>query len=88
MAELRPLPRNKRHPSDYRNDQEHRELARILSDLPDKHPARVAYMSGSWHGANTLSLVRLVAKRADLVDRLMEVYNAHAAATTHRTPQL
>ena len=88
MAAVRPLPPNKRHPSDYRDDQEHLEIARILSELPDKHPARVAYVSGSWEGANTLSLTRLLAKQMDLVDRLIEVYNAHAAATTHRTPQL
>ena len=88
MAEVRPLPPNKRHPSDYRNDQEHREIARILSELPDKHPARIAYSSGSWEGANTLSLMRFVVKRMDLVDRLLEVYTAHAGATTHRVPQL
>jgi hypothetical protein len=88
MSAVRPLPSNKRHPSDYRNDQEHKEIARLLSDLPDKHPARIAYASGSWEGANTLSLVRYLVKRMDLVDKLIEIYNAHAGATTHRAPQL
>jgi hypothetical protein len=88
MSALRPLPLSKRHPSDYRNDQEHREIARLLSELPDKHPARIAYASGAWEGANTLSLMRLLAKRMDLIDRLLEIYNAHAGATTHRAPQL
>lgn len=88
MSAVRPLPLNKRHPSDYRNDQEHREIARLLSELPDKHPARIAYASGAWEGANTLSLMRLLAKRIDLIDRLLEIYNAHAGATTHRAPQL
>ena len=88
MSALRPLPLNKRHPSDYRNEQEHLAVARILSELPDKHPARIAYSSGSWEGANTLSLIRYLVKRMDLVDRLIEIYNAHAGATTHRAPQL
>lgn len=88
MSAVRPLPRSKRHPSDYRNDQEHLEIARILSELPDRHPARIAYASGSWEGANTLSLMRFLLKRMDLVDRLLEVYTAHAGATTHRVPQI
>ncbi|HZQ74608.1 MAG TPA: hypothetical protein VFB08_16950 [Burkholderiales bacterium] len=88
MALLRPLPPEKRHPADYREDSEHAEIARILSDLPERHPARVAYASGAWEGANTLSLSRLVASRVDLVDRLIEVYSAHAAVAHSRAPQL
>lgn len=88
MSAVRPLPPSKRHPSDYRNDQEHLEIARILSELPDKHPARIAYASGAWEGANTLSLMRFLVKRMDIVDRLLEIYTAHAGATTHRAPQL
>lgn len=88
MSAVRPLPPSKRHPSDYRNDQEHLEIARILSELPDKHPARIAYASGSWEGANTISLMRLLVQRMDLVDRLLEIYAAHAGATTHRVPQI
>ena len=89
MASVRPLSRDKRHPSDYRDDAEHAQIALILSDLPPKHPARVAYASGSWEGANTLSLIRLVAKRPDLVDRLLAVYTAHAADARFRpAPQL
>lgn len=88
MSAVRPLPPDKRHPSDYRNDQEHGEIARLLSELPDQHPARIAYSSGSWEGANTLSLMRYLVKRMDLVDKLLEIYTAHAGATTHRVPQL
>src|SRR3954465_8368013 len=80
MATVHPLPQGRRHPSDYRDDDEHAEIARILSELPDRHPARVAYTSGSWDGANTLSLSRLVASRMDLVERLIAVYSDFATA--------
>ena len=89
MASVRPLPPEKRHPSDYRDDAEHAQIALILSELPPKHPARVAYVSGSWEGANTLSLIRLVVNRTEMVDRLIEVYNAHAGNAAFRpAPQL
>ena len=88
MAALHPLPPQKRHPADYRDDAEHAEIAGILSELPDRHPARVAYASGAWEGANTLSLSRLVAHRMDLVERLIEVYSAHAAEAHPRVPEL
>jgi hypothetical protein len=78
MASVKPLSRNLRHASDYRDDIEHVEVARILSDLPDRHPARTAYTSGAWEGANTLSLSRLCANRLDVVERLIAVYTAHA----------
>lgn len=81
MATVKPLPRNLRHPSDYRDDVEHVEVARILSDLPDRHPARTAYTSGAWEGANTLSLSRLCSNRLDVVERLIAVYSAHAERT-------
>ena len=89
MAAVRPLPPEKRHPSDYRDDAEHAQIALILSDLPAKHPARVAYTSGVWEGANTLSLTRLAANRIDIVDRLLAVYSEHAANAAFRpAPQL
>jgi hypothetical protein len=89
MAALHPLPPQKRHPSDYRDDAEHAQIALILSELPPKHPARIAYSSGSWEGANTLSLIRLVASRTEMVDRLLAVYSEHAANAAFRpAPQL
>jgi hypothetical protein len=89
MAAVRPLPPEKRHPSDYRDDAEHAQIALILSELPAKHPARVAYLSGAWEGANTLSLIRLVAKQPEMVDRLIEIYTANAANAAFRpAPQL
>jgi len=89
MADLRPLPPEKRHPSDYRDDAEHAQVALILSELPAKHPARVAYASGAWEGANTLSLIRLVVNRMDMVDRLIAVYAEHASNAPYRpAPQL
>jgi hypothetical protein len=89
MAGVRPLPPQNRHPSDYRDDAEHAQIALILSELPPKHPARVAYSSGSWEGANTLSLIRFLVTRMDMVDRLLAVYSAHAANAAFRpAPQL
>ena len=89
MAAERPLPPEKRHPSDYRDDAEHAQIALILSELPPKHPARVAYASGAWEGANTLSLIRLVANRTEMVDRLLAVYSEHAGNAAFRpAPQL
>lgn len=89
MAALHPLPPEKRHPSDYRDDAEHAQIALILSELPSRHPARVAYASGAWEGANTLSLIRLVVDRMDMVDRLLAVYSEHAGNAAYRpAPQL
>lgn len=89
MSAVRPLPPQKRHPSDYRDDAEHAQIALILSELPPKHPARVAYSSGAWEGANTLSLIRLVVNRMDMVDRLLAVYSEHAGNAAFRpAPQL
>jgi hypothetical protein len=89
MAAVRPLPPEKRHPSDYRDDAEHAQIALILSELPPKHPARVAYASGAWEGANTLSLIRLLVNRMDMVDRLLAIYSEHAANAPFRpAPQL
>jgi hypothetical protein len=89
MAAVRPLPPEQRHPSDYRDDAEHAQVAQILSELPSKHPARIAYASGAWEGANTLSLIRLVVSRTDMVDRLIAVYAEHAANAAYRpAPQL
>lgn len=89
MAAVRPLPPEKRHPSDYRDDAEHAQIALILSELPAKHPARIAYVSGSWEGANTLSLIRLLVNRMDMVDRLLALYAEHAANAAFRpAPQL
>ena len=88
MATVKPLPQDLRHPSDYRDEIEHAEVARILSDLPERHPARMAYAAGTWEGANTLSLSRLCANRLDVVERLIEVYSAHAQrARASASPQ-
>lgn len=34
------LPPERRHPADYRDDIEHAEVAQIMSELPEDHPAR------------------------------------------------
>jgi hypothetical protein len=40
------LPRDKRHPADYRDELEHAEVPVVLGELPEDHPARIAYYSG------------------------------------------
>jgi hypothetical protein len=42
-----PIPPERRQPADYRDELEHTEVARILSELPAEHPARVAYSEGA-----------------------------------------
>ncbi len=42
-----PLHQSKRHPSDYRDELEHAEVAAVLGELPSEHPARIAYYSGA-----------------------------------------
>ena len=86
MRRVKPLAKAKRHPSDYRDDIEHAEIASVLSLLPEKHPARIAYSSGAWEGANTISLSRLVAAHRDLLERLIEIYTAHAPDARFRPP--
>ena len=61
-----------RHPADYRDEVEHTEVARILSELPEEHPARIAYESGAQEAADSISLSWLVADRRDVVSALVE----------------
>jgi hypothetical protein len=86
MRRVTPLPKAKRHPSDYRDEVEHAEIAHLLSHLPERHPARVAYCSGAWEGANTISLSRLVAAHLKILSRLIEIYTAHAPDAPLRSP--
>ena len=62
---LAPLPQHNRHAADYRDEIEHEEVARILCELDENHPARVAYCSGRL--SDTISLTRLLKDRRDLV---------------------
>jgi len=61
-----------RHPADYRDELEHAEVVRILSVLPEGHPACVAYSSGAREAADSISLSWLVADRPELVAALVE----------------
>lgn len=62
----------RRHRADYRDELEHAEVARILSELPAEHPARVAYSTGAREAADSISLSHLVADRHDMVQALTE----------------
>jgi hypothetical protein len=49
-----------------RDEQANTEVAAILGDLPEDHPARVAFAEGK----TTAALTFLVADRPDLVEKL------------------
>ena len=60
------LPKEKRHPADYRDDIEHAEVAAALSDLPEDHPARAAYSSGEL--SDSIALTHLLKDRRDIAE--------------------
>ena len=62
----------RRHPADYRDELEHIDVERILSELPLEHPARLAYATGAREAADSISLSWLVSDRRDLVQALVE----------------
>ena len=72
---MEPLPKEKRHPADYRDDIEHAEVVAALSELAEAHPARVAYCSAAI--SDSIALTHLLKDRQDLVDRLVAAYLAH-----------
>ena len=45
---------------------EHAEVAEILSELPDEHPARMAYTSGAREASDSLSLTHLLSGPLEL----------------------
>jgi len=67
-----PIPPERRHRADYRDEIEHAEVARILSELPAEHPARVAYTTGAREASDADSLTWLVADSRDLVQALVD----------------
>lgn len=81
MANQEPLARVQRHPADNRDDIEHAEVARILSELPDNHPARAAYLSAAPETLESISLGDLITDRPDLVERLMAARISRSART-------
>ena len=77
-ANVQPLPPERRHPADYRDDLEHADVAAVVSELPEDHAARVAYLSGAREAADSLRMTHLLPDRMDLVQRLVAAYSAHA----------
>jgi len=69
---LAPVPPECRHRADYRDELEHAEVSRIVSELPPEHPARVAFSTGASEAADSISLTHLVAGRRDMVEALVE----------------
>ena len=84
IAAQKPLPPERRHGADYRDEIEHAEVARILSDLHAEHPARVAYATGAREASDSISLTWLVADRRDMVQALTEANMAAWCRTLAR----
>ena len=82
--ELQPLRKDRRHPADYRDEIEYAEIAAILAELPENHPARAAYYVGAREASDSLSLSHFVADRADLVQRLVAAYTSACARIWRR----
>lgn len=86
MATVAPLlPCDKRHPADYRDDIEHAQVAAALSELPEDHPARLAYCSGAV--SDSIALTHLLKERRDLVDRLVAAYLGHNHRICAKAPR-
>lgn len=77
--ELAPLPKERRHLSDYRSEQEHEDVCAVLRELPPDHPAVLAYTSGAREGADTAVLSHQLKERMDLVERLVDAIKAAIA---------
>ena len=77
-------PSRHRHPAAYRDEEEHAEVARILSVLPEGHRARIAYMTGAREAADSISLSWLVVDRYDIVQALVEANMAAWRRTMSR----
>jgi hypothetical protein len=75
---MQPLAKEKRHPADYRAELEHAQVAAVLSELPEDHAARAAYLSGAREASDSIQLSHFVADRRDLVERLVAAYLAHS----------
>jgi len=71
VISVQPLPSERRHRADYRDELEHAEVARILSELSTEYPARVAYSTGAREASDSESLAWLVADRRDVVQALV-----------------
>ncbi len=73
---LKPLPKERRHPADYRDEEEHRAVAAILAELPPDHIAVYAYSTAARSSADSTSLAHLLVDRMDLVERLVDAADA------------
>ncbi len=72
---MAPLPKDRRHPADYRDEIEHAEVAAVLSGLPHDHPARRAYSAAET--SDSIRLSQLLEDRPDLVQRLIAAHTEH-----------
>lgn len=59
-----------KNPYDTRDEQENAEIAALLARLPAGHPVHEAFGNGT----DTISLMHLVADRADVVEGLKAAY--------------
>lgn len=72
IMDLQPPPPERRHPADCRDEIEHAEVGKILSVLPEDHPARTAYAAGAREAADSCALTHLMPERRELAASLVE----------------
>lgn len=70
MGKVKPLPKERRHVADYRDELEHEAVAEILSELPDEHQA--IYIYSTARTSSTAELSYYLTDRMDLVERLKD----------------
>ena len=86
MAALKPLALERRHRADYRDEIEHAEVVKILSELPDDHIAVYAYFTAARSAADSLTMTHLLEERTDLVERLTSAHAAAGSRINARSP--
>lgn len=86
MPALKPLAPERRHPADYRDEIEHAEVVKILSELPGDHIALYAYYTGARSAADSISLTHLLTDRMDLVGRLVAANTERRDRVWARSP--
>jgi hypothetical protein len=79
VLKLKPIAKERRHRADYRDEIEHAEVAKILSELPPDHIAIYAYYTAARCSADSISLAYLLPERMDLVERLTDAHMAHSS---------
>src|SRR5687767_9367246 len=85
MVNLNPIAKERRHPTDYRDELEHAEIVAVLAWLPPDHIAVYAYYTAARCAADSIGLSHLI-EDPYLRDRLVDAYFAAHARIWTRSP--